>query len=440
MAIGQDKNTASVTNTSFSALNRRYLSTSTSIPGGPDRVEPSTHAYSLNGSTPHVYRTSTKISLDMPHSRYRPRQRIPSDVATSLACDREAEMRLRPTYEHDLPRRSSEAQRDQANNSRLDAVHAIDPACLRPIVTFDYACLEDLDEELILRPRSAFTELCWSSAVHNSYSSTDHSSCSTRKSHSAAAQNAQISGARHFSPSSPLHVYSSHNPPLDVAEVSQELLTSDSDSEFECHSQRGLELHLPSWHSFDEDPAVLILKGSKSLDPAGVKLCEGKHGIGGVTPASINQVTSPYIHDYDHDSSINSQVQFFHDNHSRLPVSDTHDGKAFSIDGKSCVSFQRDRDEDPFPLEKSTPLPSLITCQFLNTDAFLCSNIHTYAGVANPQESIGLYPIPVAADFRTTGNWKGRCMKLVSKSESFASSVSGFCRTIFPLSRRAVKG
>ncbi|KAJ3980790.1 hypothetical protein F5890DRAFT_1477451 [Lentinula detonsa] len=319
----------SLTYASLSALNQRHLYTSTSLGYEPDRVKPFTHAFS-DTCTPHVYHTSTDQYSGMSRSRYRPRQTIPSDVSTPLTYEKGVKGRSGSIREQEDPRRSDEAQSVHASGSNLGAVHAIDPACLRSIVKFDYACLEDLDEELILRPRRS----------------------------------------------------------KDFA--------AEEDSESECHFQTNSEFIRPpslTRHSSVEESAMLMLIGRPASNRhTDVKLSEGESSIAGFPSESINRITSSYL--LDHDSSANYQVNILRGQHSP----DIREEESSSADVGSRISFQ-DGDDNNALLRASHP--ALISAYtFPHTGVLLCSSLHAYAGVANPQESIGLFPIP-AAEFRT---------------------------------------
>ncbi|KAJ3794157.1 hypothetical protein GGU11DRAFT_336738 [Lentinula aff. detonsa] len=437
-AIREDESTMSLTYASLSALNQRHLYTSTSLGYEPDRVKPFTHAFS-DTCTPHVYRTSIDQYSGMSRSRYRPRQSIPSDVSTPLTYEKGVKGRSGSIREQEDPRRSDEAQSVHASGSNLGAVHAIDPACLRSIVKFDYACLEDLDEELILRPRSAFAELCWSDAVHNIPSSNNNGS-STQSLLSVASycQPCAVQGVpklavQHIRPSTPAPIYPPQIPLMEIKGSRD--FAAEEDSESECHFQTGSEFIRPpslTRHSSVEESAMLMLIGRPASNimqgHADMKLSQGKSSIASFPPESINQITSYLL---DHDSSANYQVKILRGHHSP----DIRDEESSSADVGSRISFKDGDDDNAFRASH----PALISAYtfFPHTDVLLCSSLHAYAGVANPQESIGLFPIP-AAEFRKASNWKGRC-RIKLASMSFTSSVSELCRTIFPVSRRIAK-
>ncbi|KAJ3748532.1 hypothetical protein DFH05DRAFT_570064 [Lentinula detonsa] len=436
-AIREDESTMSLTyDASLSALNQRHLYTSTSLGYEPDRVKPFTHAFS-DTCTPHVYHTSIDQYSGMSRSRYRPRQTIPSDVSTPLTYEKAVKGRSGSIREQEDPRRSDEAQSVHASGSNLGAVHAIDPACLRSIVKFDYACLEDLDEELILRPRSAFAELCWSDAVHNIPSSNnDSSSTQSLLSVASYCQPCAVQGVprlsvQHIRPSIPAPIYPPQIPLMEIKGSKD--FAAEEDSESECHFQTNSEFIRPpslTRHSSVEESAMLMPIGrpasNRHID---VKLSEGESSIAGFPSESINRITSSYL--LDHDSSANYQVDILRGQHSP----DIREEESSNADVGSRISFQ-DGDDNNALLRASHP--ALISAYtFPHTGVLLCSSLHAYAGVANPQESIGLFPIP-AAEFRTASNWKGRC-RIKLASMSFTSSVSELCRTIFPVSRRIAK-
>ncbi|KAJ3998722.1 hypothetical protein F5050DRAFT_1710293 [Lentinula boryana] len=304
-AIREDESTISLTYTSLSTFNQRHLYTSTSLGYEPDRVKPFTHAYS-DTCTPHVYRTSTDQFSRMSHSRYRPRQSIPSDVSSPLTYEKGVKGRSGSIREQEDPRRSDEAQSVHASGSNLGAVHAIDPACLRSIVKFDYACLEDLDEELILRPRSAFAELCWSDAVHNIPSFNNNGS-STQSLLSVAeyCQPCAVQGVpelavQHIRPSTPAPTYPPQIPLMKIKGSRD--FAAEGVSESECHFQTGSEfIRSPSLtrHSSVEESAMLMLIGRPTSNViqghADVKLSEGKSSIEGFPSESIPIISSAFF-------------------------------------------------------------------------------------------------------------------------------------------------
>ncbi|KAF5384485.1 hypothetical protein D9757_006454 [Collybiopsis confluens] len=87
----------------------------------------------------------------------------------------------------------------------LSKIHAIDPASFRSLVEFDYSCLDNLDDELILRPRSAFEEVCWSTAVQNTRRSNRVSNGAARPSSSSSSRAATPVPVDHH-----IHEMSSH--------------------------------------------------------------------------------------------------------------------------------------------------------------------------------------------------------------------------------------
>ncbi|KAJ4483609.1 hypothetical protein J3R30DRAFT_1808404 [Lentinula aciculospora] len=248
----EDENIVSVPD-AFSC-NYRHLNTSPPLQHEPDRVQPFAHAYSFNTCTPHVYSTSTNNTnqnLEMSPSRYRPRQSIPSD---GQPCKQENSQT------------ADEALTEQANRSNLTKIHAIDPACLRSIVRFDYACLEDLDEELILRPRSAFAELCWSTAVQ-SLSPSNESSSSAKSFQSCSTSDVSQSAVRGSN------------------SVVEGFSAAGEDSHSESHSgSESDRCPSPTWHDSVEESAVMVVTGRRSLnvleDHVGMKLFERKSSAG----------------------------------------------------------------------------------------------------------------------------------------------------------------
>ncbi|KAJ3934509.1 MAG: hypothetical protein NXY57DRAFT_993841 [Lentinula lateritia] len=416
----------------------RHSDTLTSLGYEPDRIQPSTHPYSYNICTPHVHRTSTDRNSGMSHSGYRPRQSIPSDVCNISSClndEKGAEVHLG----QDDPRQKESSRTGSevhAEHSNLSKVHAIDPACLRPIVRFDYACLEDLDEELILRPRSAFAEMCWSTAVQNIPRTTNQrqSLAQSLPFTSKCREPCSALGRR-----SPSH---SSRSSLNF-KVSEGFFAADEGGQSECHSSSESD-RSPSntWYGSIEESSVMVVTGRLNVleNHDGVKLVEKKSSPGTVVVPSdsIIHVTSTYYHEHDnagandrldiprhcgdHSDNENSRMEF-------------HDEEESNADVGPCISIQ---DDDDVLLSQPHFLPALITHSVPQTDALLYSHLYSY-GVANPQESVGFFPIPVAGS-RTTVNWEGRCgIKLSSKSRSFGSNISKFCQAVLPLSKRVVK-
>ncbi|KAJ4471629.1 hypothetical protein J3R30DRAFT_1101213 [Lentinula aciculospora] len=447
----EDENIVSVPD-AFSC-NYRHLNTSPPLQHEPDRVQPFAHAYSFNTCTPHVYSTSknnTNQNLEMSPSRYRPRQSIPSDVSSPssyVGNENALKRRQGQPCKQENSQTADEALTEQANRSNLTKIHAIDPACLRSIVRFDYACLEDLDEELILRPRSAFAELCWSTAVQSlspsnesSSSAKSFQSCST----SDVSQSA-VRGSNSGKPSTPPQTYSN---PLMLAKVVEGFSAAGEDSHSESHSgSESDRCPSPTWHDSVEESAVMVVTGRRSLnvleDHVGMKLFERKSSAGTfVVPSeSFIPVASTYrYHDHLDDSRLDTS-RYRDDDHenecSQLTSLDFHNKKGFNADTESLISFRKD---DTNTIPEAHTLPSLITYTFPHADALLYSNLNAYAGVANPQESIGFFPIPTVGS-RTTADRQGRRCKsrLSGKSGSFGSSVSKFCRAIFPLSGQIPK-
>ncbi|KAJ3905171.1 hypothetical protein F5879DRAFT_16010 [Lentinula edodes] len=414
----------------------RHSDTLTSPGYEPDRIEPSTHPYSYNICTPHVHRTSTNRNSGMSHPGYRPRQSIPSDVCNMPSClndEKGAEVNLG----QDDPRQKENSRTSSevhAEHSNLSEVHAIDPACLRPIVRFDYACLEDLDEELILRPRSAFAEMCWSTAVQNIPRTTRHSQSSAQSPPSKCCQPCSALNWR-----SPSH---SSRFPLNF-KVSEGFFATDEGGQSECHSSSESD-RSPSntWYGSIEESSVMVVTGRLNVleNHDGVKLFEKKSSPRTVVVPSdsIIHVASTYYHELDNAAAsdrldIPRHCGDYSDNESSRM--DFHDEEESNADVGPCISIQ---DDDDVLLSQPHFLPTLITHSVPHTDALLYSNLYSY-GVANPQESVGFFPIPVAGS-RTTVNGEGRCrIKLPLRSGSFGSSVSKFCQAVFPLSKRVVK-
>ncbi|KAJ3857754.1 hypothetical protein EV368DRAFT_60653 [Lentinula lateritia] len=416
----------------------RHPNTLTSLGYEPDRTQPSTHPYSYNICTPHVYRTSTDRNSGMSRSGYRPRQSIPSDVCNIPSClndEKGAEVNLG----QDDPCQKEYSRTDskvQAEHSNLSEVHAIDPACLRPMVSFDYACLEDLDEELILRPRSAFAEMCWSTAVQNIPRTTNQSQSLAQSLPFTSKCCQPCSALNQRPPSHSIHT------PLNF-KVSEGFFAADEGGQSECHSSSESD-RSPSntWHGSIEESSVMVVTGRLNVleNHDGVKLFEKKSipGTVVVPSDSIIHVASTEYHGHDNAAgndrlNIPSHCGDYSDNeNSRM---DFHDEEESNTDVGLCISIQ---DDDDVLLSQPHFPPALITHSVSHTDALLYSNLYSY-GVTNPQESVGFFPIPVAGS-RTTVNWEGRWgIKLSSRSRSFGSNISKFCQAVFPLSKRVVK-
>ncbi|KAJ3879018.1 hypothetical protein F5051DRAFT_215922 [Lentinula edodes] len=416
----------------------RHSDTLTPLGYEPDRIEPSTHPYSYNICTPHVHRTSTDRNSGMSHSGYRPRQSIPSDVCNIPSClndEKGAEVNLG----QDDPRQKENSRTSSevhAEHSNLSEVHAIDPACLRPIVRFDYACLEDLDEELILRPRSAFAEMCWSTAVQNIPRTSNQGKFSAQSLPFTSKCCQPCSALNRRSPS-----HSSRSP-LNF-KVSEGLSAADEGGQSECHSGSESDRSLSNtWHGSIEESSVMMVTGCLNVleNHDGVKPFEKKFSPGTVVVPSdsIIHVASAYYHEHDN-AAANDRLDItrhcgdYSDNESSRM--DFHDEEESNGDVGPCISIQ---DDDDDLLSQPHFLPTLITHSVPHTDPLLYSILYSY-GVTNPQESVGFFPIPVAGS-RTTVNWEGRCrIKLSLRSGSFGSSVSKFCQAVFPLSKWVVK-
>ncbi|KAJ3805620.1 hypothetical protein F5876DRAFT_81589 [Lentinula aff. lateritia] len=356
----------------------------------------------------------------MSRSGYRPRQSIPSDVCNIPSClndEKGAEVNLG----QDDPCQKEYSRTDskvQAEHSNLSEVHAIDPACLRPMVSFDYACLEDLDEELILRPRSAFAEMCWSTAVQNIPRTTNQSQSLAQSLPFTSKCCQPCSALNQRPPSHSIHT------PLNF-KVSEGFFAADEGGQSECHSSSESD-RSPSntWHGSIEESSVMVVTGRLNVleNHDGVKLFEKKSipGTVVVPSDSIIHVASTEYHGHDNAAgndrlNIPSHCGDYSDNeNSRM---DFHDEEESNTDVGLCISIQ---DDDDVLLSQPHFPPALITHSVSHTDALLYSNLYSY-GVTNPQESVGFFPIPVAGS-RTTVNWEGRWgIKLSSRSRSFGT-------------------
>lgn len=131
------------------------------------------------------------------------------------------------------------------------------------------------------------------------------------------------------------------------------------------------------------------------------------------------------VYHYRHDNSADSHLNFSHHRYNDCDELALHRQKRLETDAGSFISFDDDDD---------APIPRLNYTHIRTPHASPC--LHMYAGVANPQESIGSFPIPVAER-------KASRIRMSPKSSRYVgglgSSVSKFCQAAFPISGRVLK-
>lgn len=387
---------------------------SESIPYDADHVKPF-------NDTPHYNPTS---SLGMPRSGYSPRQSIPSDVSTPTRSFSEAEASTDPDGIYRGGKRGSFVIKRWEDYDT--SLNAIDPATFSAIVNFDYSCLDDLDEELILRPKTAFADLCWSAVLrHPSSFQRPPTSKNPLPSHLTQRQ-PWLEGSITKDSVPPPYSYVSpatkDTSPIRGRLEVDILSVSDDDRD---SVDTGMETdHLTSTSCGSvEYSAVMMVTGRRSLNALEAHFCSDEEntstGVVLVPPGSMSPVP---IRDNPADSRIDVTGRYV-DLSGKNRGQPMRRKEKIDADAGSFISFEAGDDTSPLPPTQ-------------DFSSFFLSNLHAYAGVANHRESIGLFPIPASES--KTASKLGQSLKLSSKHVgSLKSSVSKLCH---PLSSRVVKG
>lgn len=395
---------------------------SENIPYDADPAQPFTDSDHFNPTS----------SLGMPRSGYCPRQSIPSDVSTPTRSFSEAEASTDP---HGIYRGGKHGSFAIKRWEDYDTtLKAIDPAAFSAIVNFDYSCLDDLDEELILRPKNAFADLCWSAAVLRHPSSFQRPSTSKNPLPSQSTQRPPCLEGSMTKDSVP-PPYSYISPATkDTGRIRGSLevdifSVSDDDRDSVDTGMETDRLSSTSCGSV-EYSAVTMVTGRRSLNTLEAHLCSDEEntstGVVVVPPDSMSPIP---IHDNSADSRIDVTSRYV-DLSGKNWGQPMRRKEKIDADAGSFISFEAGDDASP-QTPQLTPSPP--TQHF---SSFLVSSLHAYAGVANHRESIGFFPIP-AAESKSASKF-GQSLKLSSKNVgSLRSSVSRLCH---PLSSRVVKG
>ncbi|KIK61167.1 hypothetical protein GYMLUDRAFT_43249 [Collybiopsis luxurians FD-317 M1] len=431
--------------------------------------------------------------------RYHPRQSIPSDVSNHPRSFLSAPDNVNDVENiqvADQAQRSGAKQKKVASeipqveqvakDTTLNKIHAIDPACFQSIVPFDYSCLDDLDEELILRPRSAFEEVCWTTAVHNvprrSYQVVNARPSSSHSSR-AATPTASDHHPRNKAPrlamreSLPTPPRSNRSPSVKESPITQEIpqvdvfAVTDHDTESESGAETERE-EVDHWtvSSTSTEPAVLMVAGRKNLTIL------GNHRVVGADEKAMNR--KPSIEEvFVSSGSLSSEHGKSEKLHS--DINRHHDDDCYQVgldkqedldadtdaDGRSFISFDGDDeyDDDDTPMHtpphtpRHTPrhpqsLPALRSYAHQRTNELqllLSPASLQYSGLTNPQhESVAFYPIPASSLAISKSKSKMKTAKFGRASvkrdgqryvENLGISVAKFCQAAFPISGRAVK-
>lgn len=227
-----------------------------------DRVQ---HAYS-HSFNPHVYTAGNGI--DVSHSGYSPHQSVPRDVSSPSGSfftylgnegdENAQDVAQEPEATWTADFASERVKGKEISDSTL---FAIDPGCIRSLVEFDYSCLDELDDELILRPRIAFAELCWANVSNLRAPSKNPIVSHSPKPISYSAPPRVPIPSVSFTPSVSFYSHSSieasggrENPNVEVFSVCQPELDDGSETDNSTIS----------WTSIEE-PDVMMVTGRRSM-------------------------------------------------------------------------------------------------------------------------------------------------------------------------------
>jgi hypothetical protein len=341
----------------------------------------------------------------------RPRwQSIPSDVTnhprSSLSSSDDERVELTREAQPQGKGKWNVEVRTEPVNSDSSKVHAIDPSCFGSIVTFDYSCLDDLDEELILRPRSAFEELCWTAAVRNpprlsQYIGIDEQLPSPLPSSLVLTPKSSLSSL--YEDSSRSVLTESIPPRLPTPSLSFSSLKDTPSVQIspqvevlsvnDTVSTRTRTVSYAGTHH--DVPAMMKVNGGKGLN---VLEDSGSKAIGRKVSVQALVTSEPITQVEDDDPSQLDQGNCtgYYD-YYELNLNRKHDIEA---DARSSISFDDDDDTPNHSPQKRKSKPILQGYAYPHAEQLLYPNLQ--AGFTNPEESVAFFPIPSPVPKSTT--------------------------------------